>query len=380
MKRWLVFPAPLIFARDSRVSRPRARSLLVLSMLLLGGRIVRADCASNPVHIAPPFGTTLPGGTVGGSYVTTISATGGTAPYTFVAPLPAALPPGLALNAQTGAIAGSPTKAGTYTFEIDVRDKNGCEDSAIYRIVVTGSGGTCTKTIVLTPAGGALPAATLGESYDRQISASGGTPPYNFQVTAGDLSGSGISLESDGFFEGSATKAGTFNLQVTVTDAQGCSVTATFSLTVQQPAGCKAVLSEIGTDEERFASRALVSGRVTNTGDAPCTGTFAFGLHADSPFKITVAYTVTGSAIAMACAGSPSNQTCTGTGTIPPGQFAGAVGEILLTSIASADFPWTVTWNGASINGTQHVTVLPPRMAIGILPLTIRAITWTTGH
>jgi hypothetical protein len=63
---------------------------------------------------------TLPGGTVGSPYASTLTATGGATPYTFSI-ADGMLPPGLALN-PGGVIAGTSTTAGTFAFTVDVAD------------------------------------------------------------------------------------------------------------------------------------------------------------------------------------------------------------------------------------------------------------------
>jgi hypothetical protein len=64
-----------------------------------------------------PTGT----GTVGSAYSSSTVASGGTAPYTYSVSS-GALPAGLTLNTSTGAITGTPTKAGTYSFTLMVVD------------------------------------------------------------------------------------------------------------------------------------------------------------------------------------------------------------------------------------------------------------------
>ena len=63
----------------------------------------------------------LPNGTVGAAYSATLAATGGTGPYNWSI-VSGSLPSGLALNAATGAITGTPTAATTSTFTIQVTD------------------------------------------------------------------------------------------------------------------------------------------------------------------------------------------------------------------------------------------------------------------
>ncbi len=64
---------------------------------------------------------TLPDGTVGVPYSALLQAEGGSSDYTW-STIAGALPPGLTLNPDTGAIEGTPTAAGTYDFTVQVTD------------------------------------------------------------------------------------------------------------------------------------------------------------------------------------------------------------------------------------------------------------------
>jgi hypothetical protein len=77
------------------------------------------------VQAAPLAITTqsLPGGTVSVSYSAALVASGGTLPYTWVIS-GGSLPTGLALNTSTGAITGTPTAAGTFSFTAQVSDSS----------------------------------------------------------------------------------------------------------------------------------------------------------------------------------------------------------------------------------------------------------------
>jgi hypothetical protein len=65
--------------------------------------------------------TSLAAANIGVAYSTTLTATGGTAPYTW-AITTGSLPAGLTLNPATGAITGTPTAAGTFNFTVTVTD------------------------------------------------------------------------------------------------------------------------------------------------------------------------------------------------------------------------------------------------------------------
>src|SRR5262245_17825493 len=70
--------------------------------------------------------TSMPVGVVGYSYSQTISATGGTAPYTFsLYPPEDDIPPGLSL-APDGNLTGTPMTAGRYQFIVLATDSTGC--------------------------------------------------------------------------------------------------------------------------------------------------------------------------------------------------------------------------------------------------------------
>src|SRR5205823_1149512 len=81
--------------------------------------------------------TTLPNGTAGTAYSgQTLTASGGTAPYTF-AVISGSLPSGLILSA--GVISGTPTSAGSSTFTVTATDANGCTGTRSYTVSIAGS-------------------------------------------------------------------------------------------------------------------------------------------------------------------------------------------------------------------------------------------------
>jgi hypothetical protein len=85
--------------------------------------------------------TSLPGGTVGTAYSQTLSATGGTAPYSWsLVAGQGTLPPPLTLNPSTGVISGTPNTAGTYNFTMRVNDSASGSDQQALSIVVAAQG------------------------------------------------------------------------------------------------------------------------------------------------------------------------------------------------------------------------------------------------
>src|ERR1700682_1439174 len=67
---------------------------------------------------------TLPSASVGSNYNATLAVTGGTAPYTFSV-ASGALPQGVLLDNNSGAISGTPSASGSFAFAISVSDSKG---------------------------------------------------------------------------------------------------------------------------------------------------------------------------------------------------------------------------------------------------------------
>lgn len=83
-----------------------------------------------------PTAKVLQGGIVGAAYSETISAQGGTAPYTFAVSA-GSLPGGLSLNGATGVISGTPTTVETSDFTVQATDANSAVGSTDFEIGIT---------------------------------------------------------------------------------------------------------------------------------------------------------------------------------------------------------------------------------------------------
>jgi hypothetical protein len=98
---------------------------------------------------------TLPNGVLGAPYSQTITASGGTAPYTF-AVTSGNLPNGLVLNTATGSITGIPTALGTFPFTIRATDSLSCPGTRTYSVTISAVPATGTGIPTLGFAGMAL--------------------------------------------------------------------------------------------------------------------------------------------------------------------------------------------------------------------------------
>ncbi|MGC8723869.1 MAG: protease pro-enzyme activation domain-containing protein [Acidobacteriota bacterium] len=94
-----------------------------------GAALVNAWSASNcsTINLSP---SSLPNGAPGTAYSQSLTASGGTAPYTFVVSS-GPLPSGLSLGAD-GVLSGTPTADGTSGFDITVTDSRGCRGLGSY--------------------------------------------------------------------------------------------------------------------------------------------------------------------------------------------------------------------------------------------------------
>lgn len=83
----------------------------------------------------------------------------------------------------------------------------------------------------VTPSPATLGDGVVGLPYSQAITASGGTAPYTFALTASELP-AGLNLSNSGILSGTPTAAGTATFTVEATDSQGCSGTRIYLLTI----------------------------------------------------------------------------------------------------------------------------------------------------
>jgi hypothetical protein len=181
--------------------------------------------ASTPLAVVP---SVLPPGRVGTVYPgATLSSTGGTAPISWSVSK-GSLPAGLALNANSGTITGTPTASGTSSFTVTATDSSSpapLTAKAAFTIAIAAHLAVTTNSLSGGEVGIAYPGATLAST--------GGTAPVTWSVTSGSLP-SGTSLATTtGAITGTPTTAGTFTVTVTATDSSTpVAETASANLTI----------------------------------------------------------------------------------------------------------------------------------------------------
>jgi hypothetical protein len=129
---------------------------------------------------SPPIAITtqsLPAGQVGTPYTTTLSASGGTAPYAWSLGS-GTLPSGLSLNSDSGLLAGYPSAAvAAAALNFKVTDSSSPAQSK-----------TAMLPLTIAPAqvqigNTSLPNGQVNVPYSVTLNAAGGTPPYTWKVT-----------------------------------------------------------------------------------------------------------------------------------------------------------------------------------------------------
>jgi len=184
------------------------------------------------VNPDPVLSGNLAAGTVGTAYNATITATGGTTPLKAVTITNGSLPGGLTFNATTGAITGTPTAAGSFSFTVQVTDSSSIPFTASALETITIS----TPVTPLTVVGGAPPAGTVGTAYTTSLTAIGGTTPYTWSIVSGALP-AGLSLSpTTGIISGTPTTVGISIFTAQAQDATGTRATAVFSIPVNAAA------------------------------------------------------------------------------------------------------------------------------------------------
>jgi gliding motility-associated-like protein len=243
-------PAGLTLSSTGAITgTPTVANVYTFSVVATDAKGCKATAAYNLTVTASLVLTpgALPDGLTGTVYPTqTIPvATGGTGPYTYTA---TGIPPGLTFNPTTREITGTPTQPGIYTIPVTVVDANGNTITSNYTVKITDP--------LLLPTA-ALADGTTGTVYTTQIipSATGGTTPYTYSATGLPP---GLTFNpSTKAISGTPTTAGTYTVPVTVTDADGKTVTTNYTININSPLLLPAATLPDGTDGTVYATQTL---------------------------------------------------------------------------------------------------------------------------
>jgi hypothetical protein len=337
-------------------------------------------------------------GVAGSPFSQTFTQSGGIGATTFSL-ASGTLPSGLTLAAN-GTLSGTPMVTGSFPITTTVTDANGCTGTGpTYNLVIA-----C-QTITVTPP--AVNSGVAGSPFSQTFTQSGAIGSATFSLAAGTLP-SGLSLATNGGLSGTPLQTGTFTITVKVTDANGCTGTTNYTLTiacqvitVTNPAVNSGVAGSpfsqtftqsgaIGTATFSLAGGSLpaglslsasgvLSGTPTQTGSFPITVavTDANGCSGvGATYTLTIAcqtITVTNPAVNIGIAGQAFSQSFTqsggigtttftlASGTLPSGLSLASNGTLSGIPLQTGTFPITVTVTDANgctgTSATYNLTI-----------------------
>jgi subtilase family serine protease len=242
------------------------------------------------------------------------------------------LPAGLAINAATGLIVGTPTTVGQSTVNLTVTDTKGVNASSAFTWSVSSAAPN--KVTVSNPGSQTTPVNTVVRLQITGADSTAATLTYR----ASGLPG-GLSINSTtGLITGTTTTVGQFPVTVTASDASGASATAAFTWTVTTvaPPPVQVTITNPGAQSTPVRTAVTLQIRATDSSGAALSYR-AVGLPAGLAINASTAL-ISGVPTAA------GNSTVTITAADPSGFSAGTT------------FSWTVT----SSTAPATVTVTAP--------------------
>ncbi|MGN7737091.1 Ig-like domain repeat protein [Ensifer sp. 22564] len=181
---------------------------------------------NRPTLALSPAAGPLPGGTTDVAYSQSMTASLGTAPYTYGLTITSGtLPTGLSFNAATGTLSGTPTTTGTVNFSVSAVDAYGASGSAAYLLTTilglqAPVAGNASATVGANSANNAITLALTGGAADSVAVASA--------PTHGTASASGTTIT----YTPTSGYSGSDSFTYTATNTAGTSAAATVTITV----------------------------------------------------------------------------------------------------------------------------------------------------
>src|SRR5579864_3088865 len=236
---------PLIFDADTSNATialaPNETGFVVLRTNLSSTELQQLVSAVAPVVVAhaanvgtvtPPAtlaitSNSLPNGIAGQTYSASVGVFGGMTPYNFTIPV-GTLPPGIQLNATTGAFSGSASNTGAYSFTVQVTDSSPIPNTFTRQFAVNIYSPLQISTT-------SLPAGIVGTSYAQSVPTTGGSGASYVWSATGlpafltiDPTSGTISIQP-----GQTALPGTYSFRVSVNDPGPPTQTASQSLSVR---------------------------------------------------------------------------------------------------------------------------------------------------
>ena len=351
--------------------------------------------------------TSLPSATYGSSYNQSLTATGGTGPYTWSI-ASGNLPAGITLS-SSGVLSGTPTATGSFSFKVNVQDHSTPTLSRFQSLTLVVSAPPLSISTT------SLPSVSVNQTYSQTLQANGGTPSYAWTVVSGSLP-PGLSLGgSSGIISGAPSTTGKFAFTVRVSDRSwpqqtvstslsisvsnpiqiqistpsltGGMVGSSYSRTLAASGGTPAYAWSVAAGSLPTGLSLSSAGVIAGTPTASGSYTFTVAVHdsgnpalsqtavetisiAPAPLKITTSALPAGasgtsySQAMQATGGSPSYQWSLKSGSLPTGLTLTSAGAISGTPSVTGSFTFT-----ARVSDTSN----PVQTASAVLTLSIAA-------
>jgi len=161
--------------------------------------------------------------TVSAPLTTGVKAVGGRGPYTFS--FAGALPPGVTLDAATGAVTGAATSAGKFSSTVTVTDSTGAKVSVPWSFNIL--------PLIDFAKGKGLPAGKVARLYSAKFPVTGKEARTAAFAIAGKIP-PGLELdETTGRLTGTLLKAGSYRIRVFAFSATGAPISKLFVIRVR---------------------------------------------------------------------------------------------------------------------------------------------------
>jgi hypothetical protein len=128
------------------------------------------------------------------------------------------MPPGITLDASTGALSGAPTTEGSYGFTVKAALVDGRSDTKALNVAIRQPLAiAAAKPLASTP----IPTLwEVGVPFSAKLTPSGGSGTYTYTLASGSLP-TGLALAADGSLVGTPRAAGVFRAVIRLSDTEG---------------------------------------------------------------------------------------------------------------------------------------------------------------